>query len=322
ASHLLQKMSETDNVETFILTFERIAEHEAWPREQWAGIIAPFLLVDAQKAYFDLETTDATNYKKLKAEILARAGVSTAVQAQRFHKWRYQEGKPPRSQMFDLLHLVRKWLHLEANTSTRIIELLVIDHYMRNLLSGKNAEDLVALLERQLTAECLYHFHPEDPSKTTRHPLNPQTWQDSGKTVSGDRGAEERQRAIVCWCFRCNEEGHIAVQCPNDVEPMQCGIVNMVEGAHQFTRKARVEGKEVSALIDSGSAVILVSEKLVHSSKLDHIYKTSITCVHGYVNYYQTATVQVQISKHSVDLPVGVVPRLPHAVIAGRDFPN
>uniref|UniRef100_A0A8C5QWM7 SCAN box domain-containing protein n=1 Tax=Leptobrachium leishanense TaxID=445787 RepID=A0A8C5QWM7_9ANUR len=114
----------------------RTATREAWPPEQWAGIIAPFLLGEAQKAYLDLEEEAAADYPQLKAEIMARMGVTTTVRAQRFYKWRFNERQAPRSQMFDLIHLARKWLRPESQSPAQMVESLVLDRYLRELPSG------------------------------------------------------------------------------------------------------------------------------------------------------------------------------------------
>ncbi|XP_064413117.1 olfactory receptor 4E2-like [Latimeria chalumnae] len=51
-----------------------------WQMSQWGGIDAPFLVGDAQKAYFNLEPEAAANYTQLKTKILARVGVTSMIQ--------------------------------------------------------------------------------------------------------------------------------------------------------------------------------------------------------------------------------------------------
>ncbi|KAM9294036.1 uncharacterized protein PAF06_018184 [Gastrophryne carolinensis] len=236
ANQYLQKMTPADDVEAFLATFERIATREAWPKESWAGLVAPFLIGEAQKAYYDLEQDAAQDFNQLKAEILARLGVTIAVRAQRVHQWTYNVGKPPRSQMFDLIHLTRKWLQPEVLSAPEVVQRVVMDRYLRALPPAlrkwvshgdpKTADQLVDLVERYSTAEELLS-NTQPQASTNRTAKVP------GKTVLGfvrvgkNANALQRRDGTVgsrkpemqdfglgrenIQCFRCHELGHIAM---------------------------------------------------------------------------------------------------------------
>ena len=356
----LQKMVAEDDVETYLTVFERTAEREKLPAEQWADILAPFLSGEPQKAYFDLSEQDARQYHKLKAEILARLGVTSAVRAQLVHNWTFQLDKPARSQMYDLFHLAKKWLQPEEYTAAQVVERVVLDRFVRALpvriqrcvgqADPRDADQLVALVERYLnTEEYLQDLSPARPAPRS------QKTADRGKTVPDLKGAREGRKVgtetdllarplkpvspkqpgavknIVCW--RCQGLGHVAANCPLIDEPMDCDSGrrrSMFAGpaysalptpdTERQTCSLVIEGHSVQALLDSGSLVTLVHGSLVDTRKLQK-RQMGVICIHGDIKEYPTAIVSFETPCGKVTHEVGVVNSLMHTVIVGCDFP-
>uniref|UniRef100_H3B4I4 SCAN box domain-containing protein n=1 Tax=Latimeria chalumnae TaxID=7897 RepID=H3B4I4_LATCH len=329
ASNVLQKMTLEDNVKAYLLIFERCAEQEAWPRAQWASIIAPFLVGDTQKAYFDLEPKAASDYIQLKAKILARAGLTATVWAQHFHAWRFQEGKVPRSQMFDLIHLARRWLQLDTNNHVQIIEILVMNRFLRGLpptvrkwvgqRNLANAQELINVVARQLTVEELTRTPFVAGVRNSRRPLSLKNGTSSGtsKTVLGKGAAKEWSQTAKCC--QCNKLGYTVVHCPMNRNPWNVvvNVVNSVEGTRRFMRPIKVNGKETMALTDTGSTMTLISSTLVKSSVRPHLKNWDYLRPQGH--YYPTTRVQKKKKKSHLYHRVGVIPKLPHLAILGQD---
>ena len=96
-NQFLLKLTEDDDVETYLCTFERTALRKGWPRPKWASLLALFLPGNAQKVYWALNATPAANYDGLKWEILSCYGYSLAHRAQRFHAFRFVADASPRA---------------------------------------------------------------------------------------------------------------------------------------------------------------------------------------------------------------------------------
>lgn len=91
-AHLhLTKLIDQEDVEAYSHIFEVIATREAWEKERWAQVLAPFLMGDAQRAYNSLQRPQSEDYEALKSEILAHVGLSPVFAAEHFQQWTYDE---------------------------------------------------------------------------------------------------------------------------------------------------------------------------------------------------------------------------------------
>ena len=72
----LVPLTEQDDIEAYLVTFERIMQVYDISREQWTYYIAPQLTRKAQQAFAALPAGESKDYDGVKAAILTRYGVS------------------------------------------------------------------------------------------------------------------------------------------------------------------------------------------------------------------------------------------------------
>ncbi|KAG2462448.1 FADS2 desaturase, partial [Polypterus senegalus] len=61
----LTPLTESDDIKSYFLIFERTAKRNAWPRSEWAYLLAPYLKGTAQRAYYDLTEEQVADYDAL-----------------------------------------------------------------------------------------------------------------------------------------------------------------------------------------------------------------------------------------------------------------
>ena len=72
----LQRLSESDDMEHFLTTFERLARVCNWPPDVWVLYLAPLLTGKAQSAYASMDKERARDYQSVKQAILKRYDIN------------------------------------------------------------------------------------------------------------------------------------------------------------------------------------------------------------------------------------------------------
>ena len=80
----LTKLSEQDDIEAYLTTYERMMVIYEVPEERWAVRLAPLLTDKAPSAYAAMRAEDALDYRVLKEAILKRYKISEDSYRQKF----------------------------------------------------------------------------------------------------------------------------------------------------------------------------------------------------------------------------------------------
>ncbi|MGL5179678.1 MAG: hypothetical protein ACRC8N_16370, partial [Aeromonas veronii] len=127
---LLTKLSAQDDIEAYLQTFEVVSTRD---KAEWARVLAPLLIGEAQQTYFSLQPPASEDYEALKREILARVRLSPVSGAQQFQQWSYEEQVPVRPQAAQLSWLGHLWLLAREPSTSQVPERVVVDRLLRAL---------------------------------------------------------------------------------------------------------------------------------------------------------------------------------------------
>ena len=122
----------TDDIEAYLVTFERLMTSYSAPRSSWTLQLAPQLTGKAQQAYAALDSTAAADYDLLKAAILHRYAINTETYRSRFRTATLTDGETNVELVTRLTDLARKWT-ASATSIEAVLDLLVLEQLTNTL---------------------------------------------------------------------------------------------------------------------------------------------------------------------------------------------
>ena len=128
----LVPLTDKDDIEAYLVTFERIMEAHKVPQERWAHYLAPQLTGRAQLAFAALPTADAGKYGAIKPAILTRYDINEEAYRRRFRSATRKEGETNRELAVRLMDQQLKWLK-EYKTVEEVHEAIGIEQFLNSL---------------------------------------------------------------------------------------------------------------------------------------------------------------------------------------------
>ena len=105
----LTKLTLSDDIEAFMMTFERSMVAHEIGRTKWP-VLAPQLTGKAQQAYAALSSEDSKNFVKVKEAIFKHYDINEETYCQRFRSAKAKEGESPSEVVTRLSDMAAKWL--------------------------------------------------------------------------------------------------------------------------------------------------------------------------------------------------------------------
>ena len=140
-------IDEKDELDSYMLRFERYAENASWEKDTWAIKLSALLTGRAMDVYTRMSDADASDYDKLKKALLTRYNYTEDGYRKRFREATPETEETPDQFVIRLKNYLAKWLELSGSSPQNFDAL--VDLIVKEQFINACSEDLAMyLLER------------------------------------------------------------------------------------------------------------------------------------------------------------------------------
>ena len=216
-------IDEKDELDSYLLRFERYAENASWEKDTWAIKLSALLTGRAMDVYNRMSDADASDYDKLKKALLTRYNYTEDGYRKRFREATPETEETPDQFVIRLKNYLAKWLELSGSSPQNFDAL--VDLIVKEQFINACSEDLAMyLLERgpkdlvELTtwAQKYLIAHKEQLGKS-KATVQPRRVDQKKTTQSKPDSSQGRQRLMQC--YRCRGFGHRQSECGTKISP-------------------------------------------------------------------------------------------------------
>eukprot|EP00731_Ephydatia_muelleri_P004053 Em0002g229a len=224
----LVPLSDKDDIEAYLITFERVMTAQKVEESCWSQYLAPQLTGKAQLAFAALPGEDSGNYEAIKTAILQRYDITEEAYRRRFRGITRGSGETNRELSVKLMDLLRKWMK-SCTSMEEIQELIGMEQFLNTLPANKR----LWVMERKpktciQAGELVDEYEHARREESQRYPENVKGTRSEQKcSFCGKAGhsedvcykkttKEETSRRKTIVCYNCGKPGHPARKCPNN----------------------------------------------------------------------------------------------------------
>ncbi|KAK7915939.1 hypothetical protein WMY93_011700 [Mugilogobius chulae] len=120
-----------DDIEHFLITFERMAKVCRWPKEEWAVRLVPLLTGKARSAFVQMDIRHSNKYGRVKEAILSKYEITDETYRRRFRSLKLEPDETPRELYVRLKDLLNRWLQPEKSSQEDVWEKFILEQFLR-----------------------------------------------------------------------------------------------------------------------------------------------------------------------------------------------
>ena len=325
-----------EDIENYLLRFERMARTWQWPKEEWAYRLIPLLTGKALEAYTAMDEDRSNCYPDLREALLVKFDISPETYRQRFRATSTPPGETPTETYHRLRGLYRRWVRPERKNKDQLGETIILEQLLQVFPPDIRMWVREHEPEDGLTAAKLALKFLNARRGATSRPTRGDTRENIGHrdNFEGNRGVNVKGQTAysaikTLVCYHCQQQGHKASVCPLK-KPKVTGLCYVPRKSDQSDHQdkegesrsvpVKINGKPVTALLDSGSSMSFIRKRYVPCT-IDYSQQTEVLCVHGDCKPEPQVELIVEVDGQKYLMTVGVVENLPVEMLLGRDLP-
>ena len=190
------KLTEQDDIVSYLTMFERLMTAFEVKREKWAFKLASNLSGKAQKAYAALPTAEAGKYEQLKEAILRQYDITDESYRQWFRSGKRGKEESNRELVARLNDLATKWLKSKKSRE-EVVDQIILEQFLKTL-----PDDVRVFVRERGPGTSVEAAKLADDYLQARK-------EDLANKEAGKKGGDKSERR----CYRCGKMGHIAKDC-------------------------------------------------------------------------------------------------------------
>ena len=235
------KMGPTEDIDSFIRTFEKLCIINDIPKDKWANKLAPLLVGKARTIYANLSIDDCRSYDRIKTTLLERYMLTPETYRKKFRASE-RRTESYTEWVADLSDLAKRWLEGKGalGSPEKILEVVILEQMLEKMptdlrlwlmdKSPQSAEEAAQLADHYLGSR--RDFQADEAMQGSQTSLNKSRVRSYNRSQNQDsfqtsrqqnqpihvgnqvRAGQAIERKREVQCFNCSDWGHFASECP------------------------------------------------------------------------------------------------------------